>query len=253
MIDLHCHLLPGVDDGSRTVEQSVRILHRFADQGLTDICLTPHLRASQASEGPPASHERAFTALTLVAPPSPRLHRGAEVMLDRPLTTKADRLRRVTLGGTRYILVEFPRMVALDTVTNALTRVGDLGLVPVLAHPERYSCCSLDAVTRWRAVGACMQIDGPTLATRHSRGQRARDLVAHGLADIIAGDNHGDERSIAQGYDFLVAQEAAGHAELLTRTNPGAILANEALAPVPPVPIRSTWMQRLLGLLERDP
>jgi protein-tyrosine phosphatase len=252
VIDLHSHLLPGVDDGSRTVEQSVRVLGELAEQGLTDICLTPHLRAGQASEGPPAAHERAFAALATQAPDLPRLHRGAEVMLDRPLTADLERLRRVTLGGTRYILVEFPRMVALDTVTTALRRVLDLRLIPVLAHPERYSCCSLEAVTRWRSLGAYMQVDGPTLATRQARGYRARDLVAHGLADIIAGDNHGDQRSIAQGHGFLLAQDAPEHAELLTRTNPGAILADGDLTPVPPVSIRSTWIQRLRGLLERD-
>lgn len=252
MIDLHSHLLPGVDDGSRTVEQSVRVLRELAEQGVTDICLTPHLRASQAAQGPPAVQDRAFAALTSAAPASPRLYRGAEVMLDRPLTTSPDQLRRVTLGGSRYILVEFPRMVALDTVTNALTRVLDLRLIPVLAHPERYSCCSLEAVTRWRSLGAYMQVDGPTLPTRQARGYRARDLVAHGLADIIAGDNHGDQRSIAQGQDFLLAQDAPEHAELLTRTNPGAILADGDLTPVPPVQIRSTWIQRLRALLERD-
>ncbi len=253
MIDLHSHLLPGVDDGSRTVEQSVKVLGELAAQGLTDICLTPHLKASQAGKGPPAAHDRAFEALTPAAPALPRLHRGAEVMLDRPLATSSpEQLRRVTLGGTRYILVEFPRMVALDTVTNALSRILDLDLVPLLAHPERYSCCSPDAVNRWRSLGAVMQVDGPTLTTRQTRGQRARDLVTHGLADIIAGDNHGDDRSMAQGRQFLLAQDAHEQAELLTRLNPGAILADGPLQPVPPMVIRTSWFQRLRGLLDRD-
>jgi protein-tyrosine phosphatase len=252
VIDLHSHLLPGVDDGSRTVDQSVRVLLELAAQGLTDVCLTPHLKASQAGKGPPAAHDRAFDALAPAAPPLPRLHRGAEVMLDRPLTTSPEQLRRVTLGGTRYILVEFPRMVALDTVTNALSRVLDLGLIPVLAHPERYSCCSPESVTRWRSLGAVMQVDGPTLTTRQTRGQRARDLITHGLADIIAGDNHGDDRSMAQGQRFLLAQDAQEQAELLTRLNPGAILADGPLQPVPPIVIRTSWLQRIRGLLDRD-
>ena len=252
MIDLHSHLLPGVDDGSRTVEQSVKVLGELAAQGVTDICLTPHLRAAQVAAAPPAPHDRAFDALTRQAPASPRLHRGAEVMLDRPLTADGDRIRRVTIGGSRYLLVEFPRMVAYETVTIALGRILDTGLVPLLAHPERYRCCSPEAVSRWRGLGALMQVDGPTLVTARTRGQRARDLVAAGLADIIAGDNHGDDRSIAQGHQFLVAQDAAEQAELLARRNPAAILADERPAPVPPVPIRSTWMQRLRQLIEGD-
>jgi len=252
VIDLHSHLLPGVDDGSRSVEQSVKVLGELAAQGVTDICLTPHMRAAHVAAGPPEAHARAFEALAAQAPAVPRLHRGAEVMLDRPLPVDRDRIRRVTLGGTRYILVEFPRMVAFETVGIALGRILETGLIPLLAHPERYRCCSNDAVARWRGLGAVMQVDGPTLVTSRTRGQRARDLVAAGLADIIAGDNHGDDRSIAQGYQFLLAQDAPEQGELLARRNPAAILADARLEPVPPVQIRSTWMQRLRQLIEGD-
>ena len=157
MIDLHCHLLPGVDDGSRTVEQSVKVLGELALQGLTAICLTPHLKS-------PRSALR-FRVSFATAPAAPRLHRGAEVMLDRPLVVDPERIRRVTLNGTRYLLVEFPRMVAFETVSIALGRIVETGLTPLLAHPERYRCCSPEAVARWRAVGALMQVDGPTLIT----------------------------------------------------------------------------------------
>jgi protein-tyrosine phosphatase len=249
VIDLHSHLLPGVDDGSRTVEQSVAVLRRMAEQGLTDVCLTPHLRANETVDAPPARHDEAFAALTAQAPPVPRLHRGAEVMLDRPLPREAERMRRITLGGTRYILVEFPRLVAVDAVTNALTRVRDAGLVPILAHPERYSACTVEAVAFWRSLGTRMQVDATTLQSPQARGQRARQLVAAGLADILAGDNHGDDRSVAAGADFLNALDGAAQAELLTVRNPGAILRDEALTDVPPLAIRRTFSQRLRRLL----
>ena len=250
MIDLHSHLLPGVDDGSRSVERSVAVLRRLAAQGVTDICLTPHLRAAETAHGPPARHEDAFAALCADAPDVPRLHRGAEVMLDRPLPSEPDRLRRVTLGGTRYILVEFPRLVTPEVVATALTRIRDAGLVAVVAHPERYSNCSPETVAYWRSMGARMQVDATTLQSPQTRGQRARQLVAHGLGDILAGDNHGDDRSIAAGVEFLLAQEGAVQAELLATRNPGAILRDEPLEDVPPLPIRRTWMQRLKHLLE---
>jgi protein-tyrosine phosphatase len=137
VIDLHSHLLPAVDDGSRSVEQSVKVLNEMARQGITDVCLTPHLQSGRAEAGPPSAHLRAFEALRAAAPAIPRLHRGAEVMLDRPVTRPVALARNVTIAGTRYILVEFPRLVAHDTVTIALSQVVELGLVPVLAHPER--------------------------------------------------------------------------------------------------------------------
>src|SRR5215218_1314933 len=101
----------------------------MARQGVTGVCLTPHLHAGRAEAGPPAAHQRAFEALRIRSPSAPRLHRGAEVMLDRPLTRPVALARNVTLAGSTYILVEFPRLVAYDLVVNALTQVADLGLV----------------------------------------------------------------------------------------------------------------------------
>ena len=250
MIDLHSHLLPAVDDGSRSVEQSVKVLQEMASQGVTDVCLTPHLPAARAEAGPPVAHGRAFQALSAAAPPVPRLHRGAEVMLDRPISRPVALARNVTLAQSRYILVEFPRLVAQDTVVNALTQVLQQGLIPLLAHPERYSCCSPEAVRHWRALGARMQVDATTLLASQARGQRARQLVTEGLADILAGDNHGDDRTVASGARFLQAQDGREQVELLAVRNPAAILEDRDLTPVPPIRIRQSWMSRIKEFLE---
>jgi protein-tyrosine phosphatase len=250
VIDLHSHLLPAVDDGSRSVDQSVKVLASMARLGVTDVCLTPHMQASRAELGPPTAHQRAFDALRAQAPWNPRLHRGAEVMLDRPLTRPVALARNVTLGGSRYILVEFPRLVSYDIVISALTQVVEIGLIPVVAHPERYSCCSVDSVKYWRTIGAKMQVDATTLLASQARGQRARQLVGEGLADILAGDNHGDDRTVATGAQFLKAQDGAEQVELLSVRNPGAILEDKALSPVPPLRIRQSWMRRIKQFLE---
>jgi protein-tyrosine phosphatase len=223
----------------------------MARQGVTDVCLTPHLPSGRAEAGPPSAHMRAFESLRAEAPAVPRLHRGAEVMLDRPVTRPVALARNVTLGGTRYILVEFPRLVAHDTVTTALTQVVELGLIPVLAHPERYSCCSVEAVRLWRGLGARMQVDATTLLASQARGQRARQLLGEGLADILAGDNHGDDRTIATGANFLRAQDGVEQMELLAVRNPAAILEDAATSPVPPLRIRQSWMKRIKDFLER--
>jgi len=248
VIDLHSHLLPAVDDGSRSVRQSVRVLDRFARSGVTDVALTPHLLASQAGAGLTPAHEAAWEALAAEAPRGITLHRGAEVMLDRPLDERAT-ARRVTLGGTRYILVEFPRMVAAEIVARALHEVLAHGLVPVLAHPERYSCCSVPAVTAWRHQGAVMQVDATTLTQPRGRGDRARDLVAAGLADILAADNHGDERCIATAVDWLAEHDGAEQAVMLLETNPRAILRDEPLYEVDPLPGRTGLLNRMRRLL----
>ena len=249
MIDLHSHLLPGVDDGSRTVAQSVDVLTRMAGEGIVDIALTPHLEASRILEGPPPAHDEAFAALTQVAPAGIRLHRGAEVMLDRALTPRAIATRRVTLAGSRYLLCEFTRMVSSQAATAALTQVVKAGLVPVLAHPERYQVCSVAMVQRWKELGVKMQVDANTLLKASARGQRARELVTNGLADILAGDNHGDGRSLAVPFDRLVAAGGRTQASLLMKTNPAAMLADRDLQEVKSFELSLPLFTRLKGWL----
>lgn len=250
MIDLHSHLLPGVDDGSRTIDQSVRVLKEIAELGITDVCLTPHLTASRAEHGVPAAYDAAFAALAAVAPPEVALHRGAEVMLDRPLGPAAAANRAITLNGTRYILVEFPRIVPRETVETALRLVAGTGLVPVLAHPERYSSCTVPAARSWRATGAKLQVDANTLLSPRSRGERARSLVAAGMADILAADNHGDDRTLAAAHASLSQHGAADQAAALMVRNPRAILNDAELEVVEPVTFTVSLVQRLRRLFD---
>jgi protein-tyrosine phosphatase len=250
VIDLHSHLLPGVDDGSRSVEQSVEVLTRLVAEGLTGVCLTPHLLAGDSARGVPPIHEAAFARLAPMVPEGVTLYRGAEVMLDRPLDPKVASDRSVTLNRTRYILVEFPRLVALKTVEQALTQVVSLGLVPLLAHPERYRCCSVDAARHWKTLGVLLQVDGPTLLSTRPRGDRARDLVIHGLADVAAADNHGESRSLKGMRDALTEMGAGDQATLLVDTNPRAIVEDRPTEPVPTVAWRRSLLDRFRAMLE---
>ncbi len=234
-----------MDDGSRSVDQSVLVLARMAGLGVTGLCLTPHLLASHAVRGVPPAHQVAFEALRPRVPPGIAVYRGAEVMLDRPLDASVAHDRVVTLNGSRYLLVEFPRMVAAQTVEHALALVVAIGLVPLVAHPERYKVCSPRTARRWRSLGALLQVDGPTLLSPRSRGERARELVAHGLADIAAGDNHGDDRSLAPLREELQAEGGGLQADLLLGANPAAILADQSVAPVPPFTWRLSFLKRL--------
>lgn len=251
MIDLHSHLLPAVDDGSRSVAQSVAVLTRYAQEGVTAVCLTPHLLASEAATPPPA-HDAAYEALRLVAPAAPALHRGAEVMLDRPLPAVVAERRTVTIAGSRHILVEFPRLVAYQTVANALQLVTQIGLVPLLAHPERYACCTPGAVEAWRRIGALMQVDATTLASGGSRGDRARQLVARGLADVLAADNHGDRRGLLAARELLLEHGGEAEADLLLVANPAAILTDGIVEAVPPLELRASLGERLKRIFHRE-
>jgi protein-tyrosine phosphatase len=210
---------------------------------------TPHLLASNVALGWPPKYEEAWIALNAAVPSGIRIHRGAEVMLDRPMPA-AVRDRKVTIAGTRYLLVEFNRMVPAEIVARALGEVIKTGLVPILAHPERYSSCSVPAVRIWREQGCVVQVDATTLTLARNRGQRARDIVIAGLADILAADNHGDSRNVATARDWLIEHGGEDQATLLLETNPRAILDDVSTYEVDPLVTRTSFwrsVRRVFG------
>jgi protein-tyrosine phosphatase len=247
VIDLHSHLLPGVDDGSPSVTVSVEVLTRFASDGVETVVCTPHLRASKAAEAPHAAYAAIFDTLVAAAPGPPSLLRGWEIMLDVPgmdLTAPG-----LTLGSSSAVLVEFPRTGVPARGGEELFRLKMAGLVPVLAHPERYWGCTPALVKSWRQSGTVIQIDSAALLAGGRMGQLALALLEEGLADCLASDNHGDKRSLGAIHDWLSEQGAAEHATLLTEINPRRVLSNLAVLPVPPVRVGRGLLARLRELM----
>lgn len=248
MIDLHSHLLPNLDDGSRSLEQSVRTLTRFAEVGVSHVILTPHIRASEMEdygEDMIAQRDETLAILTPEAPNPPKLHLGFEIMLDRPVPPPALGDRRYALAGSRYLLVEFSMVVVPDDATRMLEQVTAAGLIPLVAHPERYHACRVETIAAWKEVGARMQVDATTLTASNDRGRRARAIVRAGLADVLAADNHGDQRTLQTGVDFLSGAGAPDAAHRLTVENPLAVIEDLEMAPVGPVMLEETFLERL--------
>lgn len=244
MIDLHTHLLPGVDDGAETVEQAVAVLAQFKKQGVSALACTPHLKASEFADAPCAELDELLDEVRNEAKgETPRLVRGFEIMLDVPNAIVHDRC--LTLGGTRYILVEFGRLIPAEGSVEALKRLSEQGLIPVLAHPERYAVCSVELAEQWRAAGAILQLDATTIMGESKRADRARDLLVAGLASIIASDNHGDGRNLAASVDWLERHGGRYQAQILASDNPAAILADRDVVPVPAMRIRRSWYSKL--------
>lgn len=246
MIDIHSHLLPGVDDGSRSIEMSVPVLERFAADGVECIVLTPHLLASEAKTAPYERHVEILAGLRAAVSRAPELRLGWEIMLDEP---NADlRAPQLGLGGSRALLVEFPRTSVPARAAGELFRIRSTGSVPVLAHPERYWGCTVEKVTEWRAAGAVIQMDTAGLVGKGSIATISRALLEAGVVDLFASDNHGDSRSLATARAWLLEVATPEHADLLTRTNAGRLLSNEPLVPVPPLPKRRGIFGRLREL-----
>ena len=247
MIDIHSHVLPGVDDGSANIETSVTVLDRFARQGLEVLVCTPHLQASDAHLAPYERHQTILAELVAAAPAKPELRLGWEVMLDRPGCDLSS--PTLSLGGAKAVLVEFPRAYLPVGTTEELDRIRRSGVVPVVAHPERYYGCTLDTVRAWRDVGAVIQTDATMLLARGPMTELAKSLLAAGLIDCLASDNHGDRRSLAAARVWLEEMGAPEHARMLTHANASRLLADEPTLPVLPLPLGRGFFRRLGELL----
>jgi protein-tyrosine phosphatase len=246
VIDIHTHLLPGVDDGSPSFDVSVPVLERFAGQGVTMLVCTPHLNASQVAVAPSAHHRELLQELQRRAPARLELKLGWEIMLDAPNVDLS--APELTLGGSRALLVEFTRGGLPRGATAELRRIARSGRTPILAHPERYFGCTVEAVREWRSMGVVIQTDASVLMGRGVPAELARTMLAEGLIDILASDNHGDARSLASVQDWLLERGGEEQLTLLTHANAECVLNDEDPLPVPPLrPGLLSRVKRLFG------
>jgi protein-tyrosine phosphatase len=247
VIDLHSHVLHGLDDGAASLEESLDIARAAVEDGITGLAATPHVRddypTSVAAMGAAVAELRA----ALAAGPIPlELHTGGEVALDRLRLLPADELRGFALAGSRYLLVEFPYHGWPLDLAMRLFELQAAGLVPVLAHPERNAdvMAAPERLEELVASGALVQVTAASLDGRLGRRtQRSGlELVRRGLAHLVASDAHAPWlRAIG----MSAAAAAVGDdrmAQRLTVDVPAAIVADREIPPLTrPAPRRRSW------------
>lgn len=198
MIDTHCHLLPGLDDGPATVGESVELAAAMVAQGVTHAVCTPHL-SRQFPVSVPQARE-ALQALEAALAPEGlglALTLAAEVTDVNAVTLGAPDLRERSIGG-RYLVVELAPSSTAAAAELLVRRLDAMGLVPVFAHPERVPSFGRDpgAVDGLRALGGLVQVMASSLTGRWGAGVEAVawELLAAGSADLVASDAHGAAR-----------------------------------------------------------
>lgn len=241
MVDIHCHILPGVDDGSPSMEGSLEMARMAADTGVTDIIATPHCNLPGDGPGNYRSPEldaaltRLRQALTREGIPL-AVHPGAEVFCTPELDRLLDRQRLQTLGGGRYLLAEFYFDESAEFMEQCFRAIRRRSLVPVAAHPERYDAVQRDPyiIRRWFEGGVVIQLNKGSILGR--LGRRAQDtalwLLDRGLAHTAASDAHSpDVRTPRMDLlkDLLRREYAPACSWLLLEENPRRILENRPL------------------------
>lgn len=256
LTDLHCHFVPGVDDGAPTREDALRYLGEFVQTGIRTVCTTPHLPGLEVGGARQAAIEAVFADLADEARrslPSLSLSLAFEVRLDDPEIDFTH--PSLALGEGDRVLVEFPMLSLPAYPDHMLAVVTEQGRVPVLAHPERYYGVekAYGWVERWREAGAILCVNAGSLWGEYGpEAERvARRMLALGHADLLASDHHGRPHrdfTLRRAYDLLADRGAENAADVLLAANPAAVLEGGELHPVPPV---SLGEEGLFGRLRR--
>jgi protein-tyrosine phosphatase len=253
VIDLHCHVLPGLDDGPRTLEESIALCRAARREGTRTLVATPHVNSDYpaVTAASMQSGVHALNRALSTAGIDLTVRTGAEVALSRVGELSDSELGLLALGGGPYVLLELPWTSATAGAMNALRAFAHRGYRIVLAHPERLPMLQRDGdlVREMVESGALCCLDASSLTAHADRGARsmAWDLLAGGLVHAIASDCHDAvRRPPALGAVLEHAGLSAAQIDYFASQAPEAIL-NGAPPPLPPAVEarqRRQWLPR---------
>ncbi len=247
MIDLHAHVLPGLDDGARTLDESAEILALAAREGVTAVAATPHVRhdfptrpeeMEQGVASVRSELDARGIALTLLP--------GGELDYEELAGRTTEELSRFALAGNaRYLLVEFPYVGWPLRLPSEIERLLAAGIVPVLAHPERNSAVAErpPMLASMVEAGALVQLTASSVTGAFGRRVRrvAEELLDAGLAHLIATDVHAPALGRAGLAAAAVTLSDESVSRWLVQDVPAAIVND---TPVPARPSRSARRRR---------
>lgn len=241
MVDIHCHILNGVDDGSGCLSESVEMARIACESGTRVIVATPHTNIPGSEVYPWGDVlKKRLAALNekLKAERIPlTLCPGQEVYYHGDVVALLKRGEITTLNGSRYLLIEFNFSASLNTILDACEVLSVIGIVPVVAHPERYDSLqeNEDEVYRLKKKTGCLlQLNCGSLfgAFGQSAQRAAHGMLGEGLADFIASDAHGPyvrTPFMADAHEMVSELYSLDYAEMLFRENPDLLIRDKEI------------------------
>jgi protein-tyrosine phosphatase len=246
VIDLHTHLLPGLDDGPATMDEAIAMARATLDAGIAEVVATPHVSARYPNDPAAVRHalEQVRAALARAGVPL-HVHAGAEIAFDTVLALPEEQLQELRLGEGRFVMVESPLGSAASDAALVVGAVQDRGHRVLLAHPERSPMFQRDPALLERLIagGALTSVTASAFAGRFGRtAQRcAVTLLRRGLVHNVVSDMH-DLVGRPPGIPappVPVGDDAERHAvrvAWLTASVPAAIVGGTPIPPGPALP-----------------
>jgi protein-tyrosine phosphatase len=248
MIDLHCHILPGIDDGAPDLATAVNMARAFAADGVTVVACTPHiLPGLYHNDGPQIRQVTAELQRVLLQQNIPlHLVTGADNHVTPDFLTELRQGKLLSLADSRYVLVEPPHHVAPPRLEELFFSLIAARYVPILTHPERLTWISAHyaAITRLWTAGTWLQITAGSFAGHFGRTARywAERLLDEGRVHLLATDAHDlTKRPPNLGHGRELAAKRVGDAEAknLVETRPRGVLGNVPPSALPLTPAQS--------------
>lgn len=239
-LDLHTHILPGVDDGAQTMEDSLGMLRNAQASNVTAVVATPHCNVPpQWTNYNCAQFREKFLELRRQAKEARipvQIIAGAEVRVTEDLPLLLEQGKVLTINDGRYVLTEFLPWASVDYVQEHLDLILAQGYIPLVAHPERYmAVCRMPAlVGQWLDMGCHVQLTaGSILGKFGSEARRASEyLLKNDMVACVASDAHGVKRRtnfLMDTYDHLALRYSKGYAQSLMWETPLRICGSEQL------------------------
>lgn len=240
-VDMHCHIVPGVDDGPAGMEDAVALARALVRDGISTVIATPHQLGRWEGQNPAANVRAAIGMLqqTLETQKIPlKLLPGAEVRLDAMIPRLLERDIILTLADARrYLLLELPSQVPMDAET-VLKHLAGAKVCSILAHAERYDMLQLepDKAQDWIASGAVLQVNAGAVVGKMGQRSQAVALgwIERGWVSLIATDAHSlntRRPRMTEAIDLIVARFGEEIAKRLCLENPLKVAKGEAIAP----------------------
>jgi protein-tyrosine phosphatase len=251
LIDIHSHVLYGVDDGARTLEDSVAMVRLAAEHGTTDLVATPHASPNYRFE--PGIVKERLAEIAAASDNVLRLHAGCDFHLSFDNVQDAiANPGKYTINHQRYLMVEFSDLLIFYNTSEIFSRLLEAGMIPVITHPERNGLLRqrVDQIALWVAAGVSVQVTAQSVLGEFGRraADFARTLLDRRLVHFLASDAHDCEHRpprLDLAYTWITEHYGEDLAEKLCVTNPSAALTGESLEPIEssPIPESRKWYQ----------
>lgn len=233
IIDIHSHLIFGVDDGAKTLEDSIKTINLLEKLNIKKVICTPHLCHGDM-EHIKAIKENYLKVREIAKQKNIDLYLGSEILITSETTNLLLKKRLRSLDGKKYVLVEFKRNENMDEdkAIALLEDIIDIGYRPILAHPELYlNYRNIKFIKKLKEIGILLQLDASSILRKKTSRKiykYSKKLLKNKLIDIIASDNHSNEKRnylvMKEAYKVINKKFGKEYTDLLFSINPNEVL-----------------------------